>query len=164
MQLADSQAYPAFTAFRFGKGELMKRMVRYTAVACSALAALLMNTSTASAAPTEVVLPIPLVGLATGPTGLIGPFIAGYIKATTDPDLPGVTQFDGVSDHCMCNVHWRNLTTGAEGTAYYWFGGGETDKDGLIETGSGVVTAVATAGGVQYPLTFVPGAGVFTVP
>lgn len=141
----------------------MKRMVRYSAIGGSALAALLLGTSTASAAPSDVVLPIPLVGIATGPTGFGGPFVAGYVKATTDPDLPGITQFDGVAGDCVCVVHWRNLATGAAGTTYYWFGG-ETDDDGLIETGSGVVTAVATAGGAVSPITFIPGAGVFVVP
>ncbi len=89
-----------------------------------------------------------------------------YVQATTDPDLPGVTQFNGAAGYCMCVVHWRNLTTGAAGTAgtaNYAYGGSH-DDDGLIETGSGVVTAVATAGGPVSPITFIPGAGVVIVP
>ncbi|QBJ94930.1 hypothetical protein ERC79_02340 [Rhodococcus sp. ABRD24] len=77
--------------------------------------------STAGAAPTDTVLPVPVVGLATGPTGFPGPPVAQRVTARTDPAAPGTTLFLGTEMlYCACAVHWRNVTTGATGVVNLW--------------------------------------------
>lgn len=123
---------------------------------------LISGASTASARPADTVLPLPVVGIATGPTGLGGPFVAQHLTATTDSDTPGLTWFHGTERACACMIHWRNLTTGAAGTTNLWFG--PSPHGDVVETGTGVLVATVTASGAVLPITFVPGAGLWTVP
>lgn len=126
---------------------------------------------TAGAATTDTVLPVPVVGLATGPTGFPGPPVAQHVTARTDPAAPGTTLFVGTEiPYCVCVIHWRNLTTGAAGVAGAWpapWAPTPPPRD-VIQTGSGVLVAAVTAGGAPgYPLTpatLLPGGGTWTVP
>lgn len=125
---------------------------------------------TAGAAPTDTVLPVPVVGLATGPTGFPGPPVAQHVTARTDPAAPGTTLFLGTEMlYCACTVHWRNVTTGATGVVNLWtpFAPHPWPTD-TAQTGSGVLAATITAGGVPgipgTPTTLLPGGGTWTVP
>lgn len=118
--------------------------------------------STAAAAPADTVLPVPVVGIATGPTGLGGPLVAQHLTATTDPDMPGLTRFSGTERTCACMIHWRNLTTGGAGTTNLWFG--PAPHGDVVDTGAGILVATVTASGAVGPITFLPGAGVWLVP
>ena len=126
---------------------------------------------TAAAAPTDTVLPVPVVGLATGPTGFPGPPIAQHVTARTDPAAPGTTVFLGTeTPYCVCAVHWRNLTTGSAGVTGVWSStyAPTPSPDHVAQTGSGILVAAVTAGGAPgYPLTpatLLPGGGTWTVP
>lgn len=121
----------------------------------------LAGAPSAAAAPTDTVLPIPVAGLATGPTGLGGPLVGQHVTATTDTDLPGITRFAGTERPCACAIHWRNLTTGATGTANLWFG--PATSGGTALTGSGVLVAIVTTSGYGWPITVLPGAGLWSV-
>ncbi|SCC70231.1 MULTISPECIES: hypothetical protein [Rhodococcus] len=119
--------------------------------------------SRASAAPVDTVLPIPVAGLATGPTGLGGPLVGQHVTATTDTERPGITEFRGTEGICACMVHWRNLTTGVAGTSNnFWFGLPATGATAI--TGSGVLVATVTTSGAGSPITVLPGAGLWIVP
>ncbi|MDX5970032.1 hypothetical protein SIM91_43520 [Rhodococcus opacus] len=122
----------------------------------------LAGAPSAAAVPTDTVLPLPVAGIATGPTGLYLPLVGQHVTATTDTELPGITRFAGTERHCACAIHWRNLTTGATGTANLWFGAGTSG--GTAVTGSGVLVATVTTSGVGWPITVLPGAGLWTVP
>lgn len=139
---------------------------RYRTAIGAVLAALttmlLAGAPSAAAAPTDTVLPIPVAGIATGPTGLLLPLVGQHVTATTDPDLPGITRFAGTERACACAIHWRNLTTGATGTANLWFG--PPTSGGTAVTGSGILVATVTTSGVGWPITVLPGAGLWTVP
>lgn len=140
------------------------------AVPVAFLVSLTTGLPTAGAAPTDTVLPIPVVGLATGPTGFPGPPVAQHVTARTDPAEPGTTLFLGAETlYCACTVQWRNLTTGAAGVVNIWTPYAPKPSPGdVARTGSGVLVAVVTAGGVPgYPLTpatLLPGGGTWTVP
>ncbi len=112
--------------------------------------------SRASAAPVDTVLPIPVAGLATGPTGLGGPLVGQHVTATTDTERPpGITEFRGTEGICACMVHWRNLTTGVAGTSNnFWFGLPATGATAI--TGSGVLVATVTTSGAGSPITVLP--------
>lgn len=125
-------------------------------------AASITGTSHASATPVDTVLPIPVAGLATGPTGLGGPLVGQHVTAVTDTDQPGITHFRGTEGTCACMIHWRNLTTGAAGTANLWFGFPATG--GTATTGSGILVATVTTSGAGNPITILPGAGLWIVP
>lgn len=116
----------------------------------------------AAGAPVETVLPIPVAGLATGPTGLAGPLVAQHVTATTDTAEPGVTHFRGTEGTCACMIHWRHLTTGAAGTSNLWFGLPPADERAV--TDSGVLIAAVTTSGAGGPITALPGAGLWLVP
>lgn len=123
---------------------------------------------TAGAASTDTVLPVPIVGLATGPTGLPGPLLAHHVTARTDPAAPGTTAFLGTeTPYCLCVVHWRNLTTGAAGVWHSTYALTPSPTH-VAQTGSGILVATVTAGGAPgYPLTpatLLPGGGTWTVP
>lgn len=137
-----------------------------TTLAGIALAALLLAAPPVSAAPTDTVLPIPFAGLTNGPTGLTNPPASSYITVRTDPAEPGITRFRcGAYTSCDLVVHWRNLSTGASGAADLFYG---SRPPGVVQTGSGTVVAVFTAGGVPgylgTPTTLLPGGGVWAVP
>lgn len=134
-----------------------------TAMVLTVLAAVAITGVTrASAAPVDTVLPIPVAGLATGPTGLGGPLVGQHVTATTDTERPGITEFRGTEGICACMIHWRNLTTGATGASNLWFGFPATG--GTAITGSGVLVATVSASGVGSPITVLPGAGLWIVP
>lgn len=139
---------------------------RLRAAVCAVLAVFAIpfftGTPSAAAAPSDSVLPIPVVGLATGPTGLGGPLVAQHVTVTTDPEFPGITRFAGTERPCACAIHWRNLTTGATGTANLWFGPGTSGETAV--TGSGTLVATVTASGAGWPITVLPGAGLWFVP
>lgn len=140
--------------------------IRSNAAVCAALAVftiqLSIGTPGAAAIPTDNVLPIPVVGLATGPTGLGGPLVAQHVTVTTAPESPGITRFAGTERPCACAIHWRNVTTGATGTANLWFGPGTSGETAV--TGSGTLVATVTASGAGWPITILPGAGLWFVP
>ncbi|QSE87888.1 hypothetical protein JWS13_04540 (plasmid) [Rhodococcus pseudokoreensis] len=125
-------------------------------------AALLVGAPSAAAAPADTVLPIPVFGVATGPTGLGGPLVAQHVKARTDPDSPGSTRFVGAEYGCLCLVHWRNLSTGATGATGV---GRPFDPRAVAVTGPGVLVATVTVSGLAgSPITVLPGAGAWIVP
>ncbi|WP_430336224.1 hypothetical protein [Rhodococcus sp. ACT016] len=70
-----------------------------------------MPAQPAVAAPTDTVFPIPVVWVGLGVTNLPSGDIE-YVTASTDPATPGVTRFTGAARA----VHWRNLSTGANGS------------------------------------------------
>lgn len=113
-----------------------------------------IGASTAAATLTDTVLPVPVVGIATGPTGLGGPFVAQHLTATTDTDTPGLTRFTGTERSCACMIHWRNLTTGDAGSTNLWFG--PSPQGDTVETGAGILVATVTASGAVGPITFLP--------
>lgn len=132
-------------------------------VALAAFAIILVSgASHAAAAPTDTVLPVPVAGLATGPTGLAGPLVAQHVTVTTDTEQPGITRFSGTERTCACMIHWHNLTTGATGTSNLWFGLPATGGPAI--TGSGILVATVTTSGVGGPITALPGAGLWIVP
>lgn len=131
-------------------------------VVLAALALVLAGMPRAAAAPTDTVLPLPVAGVATGPTGLGGPLVAQHVTATTDPDTPGITRFAGTERPCACAIHWRNVTTGATGVANLWFG--PRTSGATAVTGSGILVATLTPSGNGWPITVLPGAGLWTVP
>lgn len=121
--------------------------------------ALLFGAHPAAAAPTDTVFAVPVVGASVSATGLpsVG---AMYVTASTDPAIPGVTQFLG-DRYCCVFIHWRNISTGAAGTAYLGYPSVEA------QTGSGIVVAAVTVptGPLDYPAVMIqPGSGAWTVP
>lgn len=145
---------------------MIARCIRLAAAASASLIVfvlmVLIGTPTVTAAPTDTVLPVPVVGLATGPTGLGGPLVAQHLTVTTDTDTPGLTRFAGTERPCACMIHWRNLTTGDVGSTNLWFG--PSPHGDSVETGAGLLIATVTASGAVGPITFVPGAGFWFVP
>ncbi|WP_454836932.1 hypothetical protein [Rhodococcus qingshengii] len=142
------------------------RGIRYGVMAAFLLTVIglivLVGPPRAAGAPVETVLPIPVAGLATGPTGLAGPLVAQHVTAATDTAEPGVTHFRGTEGTCACMIHWRNLATGAAGTSNLWFGLPAADERAV--TGSGVLIAAVTTSGAGGPITALPGAGLWLVP
>ncbi|EKT82183.1 hypothetical protein COO55_32355 [Rhodococcus opacus] len=111
----------------------------------------------ATAAPTDTVLPVPVIGITNLPTGFLSP-VYSQVMVRTDPEAPGMTEF---VEYCVCTVHWRNLTTGAAGAVV------PSRSTGPVLTGSGTVVAVLTVNGwSDRPgvLTALPGAGTWNVP
>ncbi|MDV7246265.1 MULTISPECIES: hypothetical protein [Rhodococcus] len=111
----------------------------------------------ATAAPTDAVLPVPVIGITNLPTGFLSP-VYSQMTVRTDPETPGITEF---IQYCVCTVHWRNLTTGAAGAV------APTLFTGPVLTGSGTVVAVLTVNGWSDrvgTLTALPGAGAWNVP
>lgn len=110
----------------------------------------------ASAAPVTAATFTPLLGLAgtsSGSSDVTGP-VTEDIRVTTDPDEPGVSRFSG-SVFCTCQVNWRNLDTGATGSAP---GGGPFIVGGpspyVAVTGPGTIVATAV---VSTGVTLLPG-------
>lgn len=141
-----------------------------TAMPVALLASLTLGPAPAAAAPTDTILPIPIVGLATGPTGFPGPPVAMHVTARTDPSTPGTTLFLGTEmEYCGCVVLWRNLTTGASGRVDLWtpFAPHPWPTD-TAQTGSGNLVATVAAGGAPggllVPITILQGGGAWTVP
>jgi len=131
--------------------------LRRAVVVAGAGAVLLMTAQPAGAAPTDTVFPIPVVWVGRGVTNLPGGDIE-YITASTDPATPGVTRFTGTP----YAVHWRNLSTGANGSVIVEWPSAE------VHTGPGIVVATATPSdgmlAVWSGLTLLAGAGGWTVP
>ncbi|WJJ14418.1 hypothetical protein P9990_26775 (plasmid) [Prescottella equi] len=123
--------------------------LRRAVVVAGAGAVLLVTAQPAVAAPTDTVFPIPVVWVGLGVTNLPAGDIE-YITARTDPATPGVTRFTGAARA----VHWRNLSTGANGSVMVGWPSVE------VRTGPGIV--VATAAGWGW--TILAGAGGWTVP
>ncbi|MFV9455342.1 hypothetical protein ACNJ7E_18100 [Rhodococcus sp. NM-2] len=116
---------------------------------------LLSGAPTAAAAPIDTVLPGPVVGLT-------GPVASGHVMVRTDTDSPGITRFLGTGGRCACVVHWRNVSTGASGSADLRSGPGHSRA--MVFTGPGVLVATVTAVGVAgAPITLLPGVGAWTV-
>lgn len=134
----------------------MNRLRRAVVVA-GAGAVLLLTAQPAAAAPTDTVFPIPVVWVGRGVTNLPGGDIE-YITASTDPATPGVTRFTGTP----YAVHWRNLSTGANGSVIVEWPSVE------VHTGPGIVVATATPSEVMLAawsgLTLLAGAGGWVVP
>ncbi|WP_280762780.1 hypothetical protein [Prescottella agglutinans] len=112
----------------------------------------------ANATPIDTTFPIPAVGASISPLGLPNVGVV-YITASTDPATPGVTRFTSAW-YCCVFIHWRNISTGAAGTAYLY------PLSVEAQTGSGAVVATVTVptGGLDYPALAFPGAGAWTVP
>ncbi|MFX1787376.1 hypothetical protein [Prescottella equi] len=131
--------------------------LRRAAVVAGAGAVLLLTAQPAVAAPTDTVFPIPVVWVGRGVTNLRGGDIE-YITASTDPATPGVTRFTGTP----YAVHWRNLSTGANGSVIVEWPSVE------VHTGPGIVVATATPSDFMLAawsgLTLLPGAGGWMVP
>ena len=111
----------------------------------------------ATAAPTDTVLPVPVIGITNLPTGFLSP-VYSQVTVRTDPEAPGITEF---AEYCVCTVHWRNLTTGAAGAV------SPSRFTGPVLTGSGTVVTVLTVNGLSDRvgvLTALPGAGTWNVP
>ncbi|MFX1787051.1 hypothetical protein [Prescottella equi] len=132
--------------------------LRRAVVVAGAGAVLLLMAQPAAAAPTDTVFPIPLAGFSIAPLPYAG---AGYVVASTDPEMPGVTRFKPASRFCCVFIHWRNLSTGTADTVYLDYPSVDA------RTGSGVVVATVTApdGPPGYPvITVLAGAGGWMVP
>lgn len=123
--------------------------LRRAVVVAGAGAVLLLTAQPAVAAPTDTVFAIPVVWVGLGVTNLPSGDIE-YVTASTDPATPGVTRFTGAARA----VHWRNLSTGANGSVMVGWPSVE------VRTGTGIVVATATGWG----LTILAGAGGWTVP
>lgn len=131
--------------------------LRRAVVVAGAGAVLLLTAQPAAAAPTDTVFPIPVVWVGRGMTNLPAGDIE-YITASTDPATPSVTRFTGTP----YAVHWRNLSTGANGSVIVEWPSVE------VHTGPGIVVATATPSDVMLAawsgLTLLAGAGGWTVP
>ncbi|MCD7052801.1 hypothetical protein LRS58_18965 [Rhodococcus sp. BH2-1] len=131
--------------------------LRRAVVVAGAGAVLLVTAQPAAAAPTDTVFPIPVVWVGRGVTNLPAGHIE-YITVGTDPATPGVTRFTGTP----YAVHWRNLSTGANGSVIVEWPSVE------VHTGPGIVVATATPSDVMLAawsgLTLLPGAGGWMVP
>lgn len=131
--------------------------LRRAAVVAGAGAVLLLTAQPAAAAPTDTVFPIPVVWVGRGVTNLPAGDIE-YITASTDPATPGVTRFTGTP----YAVHWRNLSTGANGSVIVEWPSVE------VHTGPGIVVATATPSDGMLAAwsgwTLLAGAGGWTVP
>ncbi|NKS02539.1 hypothetical protein GS894_23910 [Rhodococcus hoagii] len=131
--------------------------LRRAVVVAGAGAVLLLTAQPAAAAPTDTVFPIPVVWVGHGVTNLPAGDIE-YITASTDPATPGITRFTGTP----YAVHWRNLSTGANGSVIVEWPSVE------VHTGPGIVVATATPSdgmlAVWSGWTLLAGAGGWTVP
>ncbi|NMM89144.1 hypothetical protein B2J88_33185 [Rhodococcus sp. SRB_17] len=132
--------------------------LRRASIAAGIGVALLVGAQPAAAAPTGTVFPVPVIGASVSPTGLPSVGVM-YVTARTDLTTPGITQFTG-DRYCCVFIHWRNISTGATGTAYLGYPSVEA------QTGSGAVVATITVptGPAGYPAVMSPGAGAWTVP
>lgn len=140
------------------------RKIGLAAATGAALALGIVTAPAAAAAPVEATKLSTVFGSVggTGSAGWGGGAVFEEVTVSVDPDRPGFSRF-GSSFQCSCIVHWKNVTTGAEGTVtlpiyapipsqgweYPWF-----------ETGSGRVEAVVTT----TDITYLPGRGAWTVP
>lgn len=121
--------------------------------------------ATASAAPIDTTLPIPVAGISISALAY-WPASKMNVVASTDTMSPGTTTFSGsnsvvTNTGCACFVHWRNVSTGAGGTADV-----AGNSPVTVVTGSGLVVAGATfhMGFHGIDVTLIPGAGTWTVP
>ncbi|MET3642787.1 hypothetical protein ABIC73_004390 [Prescottella equi] len=131
--------------------------LRRAVVVAGAGAVLLLTAQPAAAAPTDTVFPIPVVWVGRGVTNLPAGAIE-YITASTDPATPGITRFTGTP----YAVHWRNLSTGANGSVIVEWPSVD------VHTGTGIVVATATPSdgmlAVWSGWTLLAGVGGWTVP
>lgn len=139
---------------------MRRRSIRTVLVAVFALAALLGFTSTASANTTTTFTPSPFPWEApiqlevNGYSGAIsvlqGPYVSKLgirvAPPTTDPIYSESFRLLNYATHT--EIHWRNTTTGASGTAFSDETGRTPSATALIDTGVGSVdyTVVISTG------------------
>ena len=149
------------------EGFIAPRLPRLRAAGITTLATLtaaIVGAPSASAAPVDTVLPVPVAGntLSFQYATWMG-ICQDRAIARTHTATPGLTYFR-METGCTGTAHWRNLTTGATGDAEVRASNSPPSPPPVAAaTGSGVLVATITLG-IPYSTTFWPGMGMWNVP